>query len=90
VQLATGEVGLALPAALPSEGERRSELALGELAYRAAEQRLSLFSGATPQSVGGEPRTEVPVSVVGMLEQEPEAVGGVREGDDFVLERYED
>jgi hypothetical protein len=85
-----GEIAMELPSPLAGRGDTRTELGIGELAYREESRSVSIFHSATRQSVGGEPRAEVPVSAIGMLEQEPASLSGVREGDAFVLERHED
>jgi uncharacterized protein len=85
-----GELSVPLGRVLPAGSDRRTELGIGELAYRGEDAALVVFLGPTAASRGREPRAADPVSPVGMLEQEPSALAKLAEGAVVRLSRSEE
>ena len=57
----------ALDSALPSIGDNRDEMKIGELAYWPPGRALCVFFGPTPASEGSEPRAASPVVPLGQV-----------------------
>jgi len=55
-------------ATLPSSGDERDEMKIGEIAYWPPGRALCLFFGPTPASEGDEPRAASPVIPLGLIE----------------------
>jgi hypothetical protein len=83
------EIYFETPVDVAPAADARADLHVGDLAYWPPGQAFCIFWGPTPASLGSEPRAASPVNVFGRIEQTPEDLGSVRDGETIRIERLE-
>jgi len=84
------EIYFEIPVEVPLAADARADLVIGELAYWPPGQAFCIFWGPTPASLGAEPRAASPVNVFGKVDDRPEDLGSVRDGETIRIERVAD
>ena len=65
----------------------REIVALGDIAYWPQGNAMCIFFGQTPISRGTEIRPVSPVNIIGRIEEEPELLKQVQQGDKITVEK---
>lgn len=81
-----GEIYFPIPVAVGLERDSRDVLEPGELGYWPTGNAFCIFFGATPASVGDEPRAASNVNVFGKITGDFSELWNVADGDSVIIE----
>jgi hypothetical protein len=84
------EIYFEIPIQIPLAADAHADVEIGDIAYWPPGQAFCIFWGPTPASLGSEPRAASPVNVFGKVDDRPEDLGSVRDGETILIERVAD
>ncbi|MHC4441118.1 MAG: cyclophilin-like fold protein [Planctomycetota bacterium] len=80
------EIYFSTPVKADNKDEMRAEMGVGELAFWPSGQAFCIFWGATPASVGREPRAVSPVVPIGQLVGDIASLNDINDGQSIRIE----